>query len=205
LRQRRPESILACDIERARACESAQSYIQPLYSHSRMAPASFSTEIAQPCDVRIAVRPSLDISIRNRFCERESLRPRLVPTANTGLGFRNQRSGFFQVFRAKGRPPLFREEARRYHSQVDFAQRGARPDPARGNVSMKFVAIILTAVFWFGAAEAQERAIAVASTTSTEQSGAFRLPAATVLEGRGHQRESGRGWHRSGARHRAAG
>jgi tungstate transport system substrate-binding protein len=38
---------------------------------------------------------------------------------------------------------------------------------------MKFVAIILTAVFWFGAAEAQERAIAVASTTSTEQSGLF--------------------------------
>jgi len=38
---------------------------------------------------------------------------------------------------------------------------------------MRLVAIILAAVFWFGTAEAQERAITVASTTSTEQSGLF--------------------------------
>jgi tungstate transport system substrate-binding protein len=56
---------------------------------------------------------------------------------------------------------------------------------ARGNVSMRFVAIILTAVFWFGTAEAQERAITVASTTSTEQSGLFGylLPQFSKTEG----------------------
>ena len=36
---------------------------------------------------------------------------------------------------------------------------------------MRIVAIVCAAVFWFGAAEAQERTITVASTTSTEQSG----------------------------------
>src|SRR5258708_6059728 len=50
---------------------------------------------------------------------------------------------------------------------------------------MRFVAIILTAVFWFGTAEAQERAITVASTTSTEQSGLFGylLPQFSKTEG----------------------
>jgi tungstate transport system substrate-binding protein len=38
---------------------------------------------------------------------------------------------------------------------------------------MRVAAIIFAAVFWYGAAEAQERAITVASTTSTEQSGLF--------------------------------
>jgi tungstate transport system substrate-binding protein len=38
---------------------------------------------------------------------------------------------------------------------------------------MRIAAIIFAAVFWFGTAEAQERAITVASTTSTEQSGLF--------------------------------
>ena len=38
---------------------------------------------------------------------------------------------------------------------------------------MKIVAIIFAVLSWFSAAEAQERAITVASTTSTEQSGLF--------------------------------
>jgi tungstate transport system substrate-binding protein len=38
---------------------------------------------------------------------------------------------------------------------------------------MRIAAIMFAAVFWFGGAQAQERAITVASTTSTEQSGLF--------------------------------
>jgi tungstate transport system substrate-binding protein len=50
---------------------------------------------------------------------------------------------------------------------------------------MRIAAIISAAVFWFGAAEAQERAITVASTTSTEQSGLFGylLPQFSKAEG----------------------
>jgi tungstate transport system substrate-binding protein len=50
---------------------------------------------------------------------------------------------------------------------------------------MRIFAIILAAVFWFGPAEAQERAITVASTTSTEQSGLFGylLPQFSKAEG----------------------
>lgn len=43
---------------RSRACGSAGSCIQPCSSHSRMAPASCSTEIAHPRNVRIAGRRS---------------------------------------------------------------------------------------------------------------------------------------------------
>jgi tungstate transport system substrate-binding protein len=38
---------------------------------------------------------------------------------------------------------------------------------------MRSIAIVFAAVFWFGGAQSQERAITVASTTSTEQSGLF--------------------------------
>jgi tungstate transport system substrate-binding protein len=38
---------------------------------------------------------------------------------------------------------------------------------------MRLIAIAFAIVFWFGAVEAQERTITVASTTSTEQSGLF--------------------------------
>ena len=38
---------------------------------------------------------------------------------------------------------------------------------------MRIAAIMFAAVFWFGGAQAQERAVTVASTTSTEQSGLF--------------------------------
>ena len=38
---------------------------------------------------------------------------------------------------------------------------------------MRVAAIVFAAVFWFGGAQAQERTITVASTTSTEQSGLF--------------------------------
>jgi tungstate transport system substrate-binding protein len=50
---------------------------------------------------------------------------------------------------------------------------------------MKIAAIVFAAVLWFGAAEAQERAITVASTTSTEQSGLFGylLPQFSKAEG----------------------
>jgi hypothetical protein len=49
------------------------------------------------CDVRIAVRLSLDISIRNRSCESslDTFRP-----LTEGWESRNQRSGFFHVFRS---------------------------------------------------------------------------------------------------------
>jgi tungstate transport system substrate-binding protein len=50
---------------------------------------------------------------------------------------------------------------------------------------MRIAAIILAVVFWFGGAQAQERAITVASTTSTEQSGLFGylLPQFSKAEG----------------------
>ena len=48
---------------RWRTCGSARSCIQPCSSRSRMAPASCSTEMAQPRRVRIAGRLSLNISI----------------------------------------------------------------------------------------------------------------------------------------------
>ena len=50
---------------------------------------------------------------------------------------------------------------------------------------MRIAAILFAAVFWFGAVEAQERAITVASTTSTEQSGLFGylLPQFSKAEG----------------------
>jgi tungstate transport system substrate-binding protein len=50
---------------------------------------------------------------------------------------------------------------------------------------MRIAAIIFAAVLWFGAAEAQERAITVASTTSTKQSGLFGylLPQFSKAEG----------------------
>jgi tungstate transport system substrate-binding protein len=52
---------------------------------------------------------------------------------------------------------------------------------------MRIGIIILAAVFWFGGAQAQERAITVASTTSTEQSGLFGylLPQFTKAAGIG--------------------
>lgn len=50
---------------------------------------------------------------------------------------------------------------------------------------MRSLAIIFVVLSWFGAAEAEQRAITVASTTSTEQSGLFRylLPQFTQTEG----------------------
>jgi tungstate transport system substrate-binding protein len=50
---------------------------------------------------------------------------------------------------------------------------------------MRIVGIIFLVLSWFGAAEAQERAITVASTTSTEQSGLFGylLPQFSKAEG----------------------
>jgi ABC-type tungstate transport system permease subunit len=54
-----------------------------------------------------------------------------------------------------------------------FSAAGAPIRIERGNVSMRLIAIAFAIVFWFGAVEAQERTITVASTTSTEQSGLF--------------------------------
>lgn len=50
---------------------------------------------------------------------------------------------------------------------------------------MRLAAIAFAAVFWFGGAQAQERTITVASTTSTEQSGLFGylLPQFSKAEG----------------------
>jgi tungstate transport system substrate-binding protein len=50
---------------------------------------------------------------------------------------------------------------------------------------MRIVATIFVILSWFGVAEAQERAITVASTTSTEQSGLFGylLPQFSKAEG----------------------
>jgi tungstate transport system substrate-binding protein len=50
---------------------------------------------------------------------------------------------------------------------------------------MRVAAIVFAAVFWFGGAQAQERAVTVASTTSTEQSGLFGylLPQFSKAEG----------------------
>jgi hypothetical protein len=46
----------------SRACGSARSFIQPWSSHSRMAPASWSTDIAQPRGVQIALlRSCVDV------------------------------------------------------------------------------------------------------------------------------------------------
>jgi hypothetical protein len=56
----------------------------------------------------------------------------------------------------------------------NIRKRGRRQDNSTiGNVSMRIVAIIFAAVLWFGEGRAQERAITVASTTSTEESGFF--------------------------------
>jgi hypothetical protein len=49
--------------QRSRACGSAQSLIQPCFSHPRMAPPSSRTDLAHPSIVRKAVRFSFIISI----------------------------------------------------------------------------------------------------------------------------------------------
>ena len=59
---------------RSRACGSVRSCIQPCSSHSRMAPASNSTEIAHPRSVRIAGRRSFVINIEINSCRRR-IRP----------------------------------------------------------------------------------------------------------------------------------
>jgi tungstate transport system substrate-binding protein len=51
--------------------------------------------------------------------------------------------------------------------------RAAGQNLKKGNAEMRLVAILLAMICSFGVAEAQERAITVASTTSTEQSGLF--------------------------------
>jgi hypothetical protein len=53
----------AMSTARSRACGSARSCIQPCSSHSRMAPASCSTAIAQPRNVRIVGGLTFVISI----------------------------------------------------------------------------------------------------------------------------------------------
>ena len=60
---------------RSRACGSARSCIQPCSSHSRIAPASCSTEIAQPRSVRVAARRFFVISIKKDPARDESLTP----------------------------------------------------------------------------------------------------------------------------------
>jgi tungstate transport system substrate-binding protein len=54
-------------------------------------------------------------------------------------------------------------------TRVRAADRNSR----KGNANMRLVAILLAAICFSGAADAQGRAITVASTTSTEQSGLF--------------------------------
>ncbi len=67
---------------------------------------------------------------------------------------------------------------------------------------MRKIAAIAAVLFWSPLAFARDRAITVASTTSTEQSRPVRLLAAAVLESRGHQREGRCRRHRPGAGHR---
>jgi hypothetical protein len=66
----------------------------------------------------------------------------------------------------------FQEKSAALSMLNGFNAAGAHPDRA-GNVSVRLFAIAFAIVFWFGATEAQERTITVASTTSTEQSGLF--------------------------------
>jgi hypothetical protein len=90
-------SCLAMSKARSRACGSARSYIQPCSSHSRMAPASCSTEIAQPCSVLTAVRLSSRISIDHSCLNRIlRVRPPFRPVS-TGQGFRNVGSAVFST------------------------------------------------------------------------------------------------------------
>src|SRR5215213_3928844 len=95
-------SVRAIWNARLRACGSARSCIHPCSSHSRMAPASLSTEIAQLRSVRIAGFLSFVISI-----EMAPAGPILSPrgpfrAANTGQGFQIAWLLLFHVFR----PPV---------------------------------------------------------------------------------------------------
>ncbi len=67
---------------RSRASGSPQSFIQPCSSHSRMAPASSNTEIAQPCSVRIAGRRSFIISIEKPSCAKKDTASPASPIRN---------------------------------------------------------------------------------------------------------------------------
>jgi hypothetical protein len=77
------------------ACGSAWSCIQPCSSHSRMAPASCSTEIAQPRNVRTAGRRSKVISMCVRSCPDESTRPAIRSSCYHKAGIPECRSGPF--------------------------------------------------------------------------------------------------------------
>jgi hypothetical protein len=80
---------------RSGACGSAWSCIQPCSSHSRMAPASCSTEIAQPRNVRTAGRRSKVISMCVRSCPDESTRPAIRSSCYHKAGIPECRSGPF--------------------------------------------------------------------------------------------------------------
>src|ERR1700726_2826354 len=67
---------------RSRASGSPQSFIQPCSSHSRMAPASSNTEIAQPCSVRIAGRRSFIIRIEKPSCAKNDTASPASPIRN---------------------------------------------------------------------------------------------------------------------------
>jgi hypothetical protein len=77
------------------------------------------------------------------------------------------------VFRSEGRI-AGRFSAKKYSViNPQWISRSGAPGSTQEKVSMRIAAIIFAAIFWFGVAEAHERAITVASTTSTEQSGLF--------------------------------
>jgi hypothetical protein len=86
-----PADIRGRRRRRARARGSQQSCIQPCSSHSRMAPASFSTEIAQPWSVRIVGRRSMVLSIEFSHRMNPCTRP-FFPCDLTGQGFDCQAS-----------------------------------------------------------------------------------------------------------------
>ena len=104
---------------RSRACGSARSCIQPCSSHSRMAPASWSSWIAHPRIVRTLGRRSFAISIEIAPAEDESLPRQFVPAANTKQGFRNALAGGFST--------RFSPEMPRSHNESVVA-----PDRAAG-------------------------------------------------------------------------
>jgi hypothetical protein len=82
--------ILPSDEEaRSRAWGSQRFLIQPCSSHSRIAPSSWSIEIAHPRSVRIAGQRSFIISIESLLPETNPSDPSSVPAANTGQGFPN--------------------------------------------------------------------------------------------------------------------
>jgi hypothetical protein len=94
--------ISAGDIKARSCCESARSIIQPCSSHSRMAPASSRTEVAQPSasgSLGVSVQPSTSNSSR-RITRALPVPPVLTQAEDSGAEWPYIFHAFHQEHRA---------------------------------------------------------------------------------------------------------